>query len=135
MPVVSRGHPGELGQHIVPSPPASLLKGQSESGQLGGWEDKAQLKGPLSPSDTAGLLEMTPEQNSVPSRPSSTRPGRKHLGPGRGSLGLPVSYLSESNRASWALLVQFLSCLVQLPPLLSTTDILWLSCFCYPLLR
>lgn len=31
--------------------------------------------------------------------------------------------------------IQFLSCLVQLPPLLSTTDILWLSCFCYPLLR
>ncbi|XP_078230773.1 transmembrane protein 94 isoform X28 [Callithrix jacchus] len=30
--------------------------------------------------------------------------------------------------------IQFLSCLVQLPPLLSTTDILWLSCFCYPLL-
>ncbi|XP_018417051.1 PREDICTED: transmembrane protein 94 isoform X1 [Nanorana parkeri] len=31
-------------------------------------------------------------------------------------------------------LVQFLACLLQLPPLLSTTDILWLSCFCYPLL-
>ncbi|XP_069510905.1 transmembrane protein 94 isoform X2 [Ambystoma mexicanum] len=31
-------------------------------------------------------------------------------------------------------IVQFLGCLVQLPPLLSTTDILWLSCFCYPLL-
>uniref|UniRef100_A0A5F8GF47 Transmembrane protein 94 n=1 Tax=Monodelphis domestica TaxID=13616 RepID=A0A5F8GF47_MONDO len=30
--------------------------------------------------------------------------------------------------------MQFLSCLVQLPPLLGTTDILWLSCFCYPLL-
>ncbi|KAF4012895.1 hypothetical protein G4228_003590 [Cervus hanglu yarkandensis] len=30
--------------------------------------------------------------------------------------------------------IQFLSCLVQLPPVLSTTDILWLSCFCYPLL-
>ncbi|XP_036613431.1 transmembrane protein 94 isoform X8 [Trichosurus vulpecula] len=30
--------------------------------------------------------------------------------------------------------IQFLSCLVQLPPLLGTTDILWLSCFCYPLL-
>lgn len=54
---------------------------------------------------------------------------------GEAASGLPVSYLSESNRASWALLVQFLSCLVQLPPLLSTTDILWLSCFCYPLLR
>ncbi|XP_042304372.1 transmembrane protein 94 isoform X7 [Sceloporus undulatus] len=31
-------------------------------------------------------------------------------------------------------IIQFLSCLVQLPPILSTTDILWLSCFCYPLL-
>lgn len=30
---------------------------------------------------------------------------------------------------------QFLACLVQLPPILSTTDILWLSCFCFPLLR
>ncbi|KAM9006661.1 transmembrane protein 94 isoform X6 [Sarcophilus harrisii] len=30
--------------------------------------------------------------------------------------------------------IQFLSCLVQMPPLLGTTDILWLSCFCYPLL-
>ncbi|OXB56250.1 hypothetical protein ASZ78_006433 [Callipepla squamata] len=30
--------------------------------------------------------------------------------------------------------IQFLSCLVQLPPILSTTDIVWLSCFCYPLL-
>ncbi|XP_019373773.1 PREDICTED: transmembrane protein 94 isoform X1 [Gavialis gangeticus] len=30
--------------------------------------------------------------------------------------------------------IQFLSCLMQLPPILSTTDILWLSCFCYPLL-
>ncbi|XP_075418327.1 transmembrane protein 94 isoform X1 [Tenrec ecaudatus] len=30
--------------------------------------------------------------------------------------------------------IQFLACLVQLPPILSTTDILWLSCFCYPLL-
>ncbi|XP_014644744.1 PREDICTED: uncharacterized protein KIAA0195 homolog isoform X5 [Ceratotherium simum simum] len=30
--------------------------------------------------------------------------------------------------------IQFLACLVQLPPLLSTTDILWLSCFSYPLL-
>ncbi|XP_038597863.1 transmembrane protein 94 isoform X1 [Tachyglossus aculeatus] len=30
--------------------------------------------------------------------------------------------------------IQFLSCLVQLPAVLSTTDILWLSCFCYPLL-
>uniref|UniRef100_A0A7M4EAC3 Transmembrane protein 94 n=1 Tax=Crocodylus porosus TaxID=8502 RepID=A0A7M4EAC3_CROPO len=32
-------------------------------------------------------------------------------------------------------IIQFLSCLMQLPPILSTTDILWLSCFCYPLLR
>nr|XP_013799559.1 PREDICTED: uncharacterized protein KIAA0195 homolog [Apteryx mantelli mantelli] len=31
-------------------------------------------------------------------------------------------------------IIQFLSCLVQLPPILSTTDIVWLSCFCYPLL-
>ncbi|XP_048466673.1 transmembrane protein 94 isoform X1 [Rhincodon typus] len=31
-------------------------------------------------------------------------------------------------------LVQFLACLVQLPPPLGTTDVLWLSCFCYPLL-
>uniref|UniRef100_A0A8C5QNL3 Transmembrane protein 94 n=1 Tax=Leptobrachium leishanense TaxID=445787 RepID=A0A8C5QNL3_9ANUR len=31
-------------------------------------------------------------------------------------------------------IVQFLACALQLPPLLSTTDILWLSCFCYPLL-
>uniref|UniRef100_A0A670XTS7 Transmembrane protein 94 n=1 Tax=Pseudonaja textilis TaxID=8673 RepID=A0A670XTS7_PSETE len=31
-------------------------------------------------------------------------------------------------------IIQFLSCLAQLPPILSTTDILWLSCFCYPLL-
>ncbi|KAJ7316019.1 hypothetical protein JRQ81_002181 [Phrynocephalus forsythii] len=31
-------------------------------------------------------------------------------------------------------IIQFFSCLVQLPPILSTTDILWLSCFCYPLL-
>ncbi|XP_064423623.1 transmembrane protein 94 isoform X2 [Latimeria chalumnae] len=31
-------------------------------------------------------------------------------------------------------IIQFLACLVQLPPPLSTTDILWLSCFCYPLL-
>ncbi|KAM4662944.1 transmembrane protein 94 isoform 2-T3 [Discoglossus pictus] len=31
-------------------------------------------------------------------------------------------------------IVQFLAGLLQLPPLLSTTDILWLSCFCYPLL-
>ncbi|XP_043940880.1 transmembrane protein 94 isoform X2 [Protopterus annectens] len=31
-------------------------------------------------------------------------------------------------------IVQFLACLVQLPPPLSTTDILWLSCFCCPLL-
>ncbi|XP_053938904.1 transmembrane protein 94 isoform X2 [Cuculus canorus] len=30
--------------------------------------------------------------------------------------------------------IQFLSCLAQLPPILSTTDIVWLSCFCYPLL-
>nr|XP_033817348.1 transmembrane protein 94 isoform X2 [Geotrypetes seraphini] len=31
-------------------------------------------------------------------------------------------------------IIQILACLIQLPPLLSTTDILWLSCFCYPLL-
>ncbi|XP_069056247.1 transmembrane protein 94 isoform X2 [Pleurodeles waltl] len=31
-------------------------------------------------------------------------------------------------------ITQFLGCLIQLPPILSTTDILWLSCFCYPLL-
>ncbi|CAH2302414.1 transmembrane 94 isoform X1 [Pelobates cultripes] len=31
-------------------------------------------------------------------------------------------------------IVQFMACLFQLPPLLSTTDILWLSCFVYPLL-
>ncbi|KAG8446140.1 hypothetical protein GDO86_013849 [Hymenochirus boettgeri] len=31
-------------------------------------------------------------------------------------------------------IVQFLACVLQLPPILSTTDILWLSCFCYPLL-
>uniref|UniRef100_UPI00398ED41F transmembrane protein 94 isoform X2 n=1 Tax=Pristiophorus japonicus TaxID=55135 RepID=UPI00398ED41F len=30
--------------------------------------------------------------------------------------------------------IQFLACLVQLPPPLGTTDVLWLSCFCYPLL-
>uniref|UniRef100_A0A4W3GK90 Transmembrane protein 94 n=1 Tax=Callorhinchus milii TaxID=7868 RepID=A0A4W3GK90_CALMI len=30
--------------------------------------------------------------------------------------------------------IQFLACVVQLPPPLSTTDVLWLSCFCYPLL-
>lgn len=35
----------------------------------------------------------------------------------------------------FAVFAQFLSCLMQLPPILSTTDILWLSCFCYPLLR
>ncbi|XP_053564982.1 transmembrane protein 94 isoform X2 [Bombina bombina] len=31
-------------------------------------------------------------------------------------------------------IVQFLACVLQLPPFLSTTDILWLSCFSYPLL-
>ncbi|XP_017339596.1 transmembrane protein 94 isoform X2 [Ictalurus punctatus] len=31
-------------------------------------------------------------------------------------------------------LIQFLACLTQLPPPLNITDILWLSCFCYPLL-
>ncbi|XP_062858998.1 transmembrane protein 94 isoform X2 [Trichomycterus rosablanca] len=31
-------------------------------------------------------------------------------------------------------IIQFLACLIQLPPPLNITDILWLSCFCYPLL-
>lgn len=31
--------------------------------------------------------------------------------------------------------VQFLACLVQLPPPMNTTDILWVSCFSCPLLR
>ncbi|XP_076855776.1 transmembrane protein 94 isoform X2 [Brachyhypopomus gauderio] len=31
-------------------------------------------------------------------------------------------------------IIQFLACLTQLPPPLNITDILWLSCFCYPLL-
>ena len=42
--------------------------------------------------------------------------------------------LGATNLVMFSFLLQFLSCLVQLPPLLSTTDILWLSCFCYPLL-
>ena len=55
---------------------------------------------------------------------------------GEAAPGLLASDSSlESNRASRLFLAQFLSCLVQLPPILSTTDILWLSCFCYPLLR
>ncbi|KAM3591994.1 uncharacterized protein V6R79_011033 [Siganus canaliculatus] len=31
-------------------------------------------------------------------------------------------------------IIQFLACLAQLPPPMNTTDILWLSCFCFPLL-
>ncbi|XP_028825640.1 transmembrane protein 94 isoform X2 [Denticeps clupeoides] len=31
-------------------------------------------------------------------------------------------------------IIQFLACLAQLPPPMNITDILWLSCFCYPLL-
>ncbi|XP_041075800.1 transmembrane protein 94 isoform X2 [Polyodon spathula] len=31
-------------------------------------------------------------------------------------------------------IIQFLACLVQLPPPINITDILWLSCICYPLL-
>ncbi|KAM9716297.1 transmembrane protein 94 isoform 2-T2 [Menidia menidia] len=31
-------------------------------------------------------------------------------------------------------IIQFLSCLAQLPPPMNTTDILWVSCFSYPLL-
>uniref|UniRef100_A0A672LW06 Transmembrane protein 94 n=1 Tax=Sinocyclocheilus grahami TaxID=75366 RepID=A0A672LW06_SINGR len=31
-------------------------------------------------------------------------------------------------------IIQFLACLIQLPPPMNITDILWLSCFCYPLL-
>ncbi|XP_041938514.1 transmembrane protein 94 isoform X1 [Alosa sapidissima] len=31
-------------------------------------------------------------------------------------------------------IIQFLACLTQLPPPMNITDILWLSCFCYPLL-
>ncbi|XP_077406450.1 transmembrane protein 94 isoform X3 [Vanacampus margaritifer] len=31
-------------------------------------------------------------------------------------------------------IIQFLACLAQLPPPMNTTDILWLSCFSYPLL-
>ncbi|XP_066560947.1 transmembrane protein 94 [Amia ocellicauda] len=31
-------------------------------------------------------------------------------------------------------IIQFLACLLQLPPPINITDILWLSCFCYPLL-
>ncbi|XP_030630146.1 transmembrane protein 94 isoform X2 [Chanos chanos] len=31
-------------------------------------------------------------------------------------------------------IIQFLACLTQLPPPMNITDILWLSCFCFPLL-
>lgn len=31
-------------------------------------------------------------------------------------------------------IIQFLACLIQMPPPMNITDILWLSCFCYPLL-
>ncbi|KAJ8283888.1 hypothetical protein COCON_G00027380 [Conger conger] len=31
-------------------------------------------------------------------------------------------------------IIQFVACLAQLPPPMNITDILWLSCFCYPLL-
>uniref|UniRef100_W5N072 Transmembrane protein 94 n=1 Tax=Lepisosteus oculatus TaxID=7918 RepID=W5N072_LEPOC len=31
-------------------------------------------------------------------------------------------------------IIQFLACLLQLPPPINITDLLWLSCFCYPLL-
>ncbi|XP_023646960.1 transmembrane protein 94 isoform X2 [Paramormyrops kingsleyae] len=31
-------------------------------------------------------------------------------------------------------IIQFLACLAQLPPPMNITDIMWLSCFCYPLL-
>uniref|UniRef100_A0A8C4SUU1 Transmembrane protein 94 n=1 Tax=Erpetoichthys calabaricus TaxID=27687 RepID=A0A8C4SUU1_ERPCA len=31
-------------------------------------------------------------------------------------------------------IIQFVACLVQLPPPINITDILWLSCFCFPLL-
>lgn len=35
----------------------------------------------------------------------------------------------------FAVCLQFLACLAQLPPPMNTTDILWLSCFSCPLLR
>nr|XP_045014063.1 transmembrane protein 94 isoform X5 [Jaculus jaculus] len=48
--------------------------------------------------------------------------------------GIRKSFLFLLQCQLTLVVIQFLSCLVQLPPLLSTTDILWLSCFCYPLL-
>ncbi|KAM5127497.1 transmembrane protein 94-like, partial [Mantella aurantiaca] len=48
--------------------------------------------------------------------------------------GIRKSFLFLLQCQLTLVIVQFLACLLQLPPLLSTTDILWLSCFCYPLL-
>lgn len=137
VPVVSRGHPGEPAD-IVPSLPASLLKGQLRvQGQLGSWEGCSPAQEPPEPLRNCRALGDGPTSRTV-CLPAPAPLGWDMsvcLGTGRAALRLPASSLSEFNRAFWALLGQFLSCLVQLPPLLSTTDILWLSCFCYPLLR
>ena len=100
-----------------PSPPPAPVPRD----QLRGWEEAAQPEGPPEPLRTSAGRIVSPPALWVQ---------------GEAAPGLLASDSSlESNRASRLFLAQFLSCLVQLPPILSTTDILWLSCFCYPLLR
>ncbi|KPP72939.1 hypothetical protein Z043_108016 [Scleropages formosus] len=50
------------------------------------------------------------------------------------TLGCSVTFHQGESVSIVKLIEQFLACLAQLPPPMNITDILWLSCFCYPLL-
>lgn len=138
VPAVSRGHPGEPGSRRRPLPACFFAQGPVQSPRPpGGLGGRSAAREPPEPLQNPGLSETAPRAEQCAHQPWLLWAGTRvsSWAQGEAALGLPASSWSESNRAFWALLVQFLSCLVQLPPLLSTTDILWLSCFCYPLLR
>ncbi|KAM8947320.1 transmembrane protein 94 [Pelodytes ibericus] len=105
------------------------------------WEMFGYVSGPLRTATTESIspLQLSAALNSLPCSISFRQ--EECVGIIRlieqarhATYGIRKCFLFLLQCQLTLVIVQFLACLLQLPPLLSTTDILWLSCFCYPLL-
>ncbi|XP_053309701.1 transmembrane protein 94 isoform X2 [Spea bombifrons] len=105
------------------------------------WDMFGYVSGPLRTTETEVLspLQLSASLNSLPCSVSFRQ--EECVGIIRlieqarhATYGIRKCFLFLLQCQLTLVIVQFLACMLQLPPLLSTTDILWLSCFCYPLL-
>lgn len=108
----------------------------TKSGGGGGWVESESFCLWVEPFPGAAYDLRHPQVLPFPaavSAQSGHHPGERGEFKATHYLKAVVAY--GENKLTPRVWLQFLACLVQLPPPMNTTDILWLSCFSCPLLR